>query len=129
MEAENPGKSRIAATLPSGPSMRRGSAVGGRDEDRFDDDVDADVGQRREAAASRRRRDPEASIFVARLPRSTTSPKSSVDLRHVGPRATWSAPMKFCRPSLRVREMGICEPVTTTGLPKDGSRKESADDV
>ena len=37
--------------------------------------------------------------------------------------------MRFCRPSLRVRAIGICEPVTTTGLPKDGSRKESADDV
>ena len=37
--------------------------------------------------------------------------------------------MKFCRPSLRVREIGICEPVTTTGLPKDGSRNDSADEL
>ncbi len=37
--------------------------------------------------------------------------------------------MKFCRPSLRVRATGICEPVTTTGLPKDGSRNESAEEV
>ncbi len=37
--------------------------------------------------------------------------------------------MRFCRPSLRVRVMGICEPVTTTGLPNDGSRNESAEDV
>ena len=31
--------------------------------------------------------------------------------------------MKFCRPSLRVREIGICEPVTTTGLPNDGQEE------
>ena len=37
--------------------------------------------------------------------------------------------MRFCRPSLRVRVIGICEPVTITGLPNEGSRKESADDV
>jgi hypothetical protein len=37
--------------------------------------------------------------------------------------------MKFWRPSLRIRVMGIWDPVTTTGLPKPGSRNERADEV
>ena len=87
--------------------------------------IAASGGKRGESKASR----PEASTFVARLPRSSTSPKSSVASGTSDRAATWRAPMRFCRPSLRVRAMGICEPVTMTGLPNDGSRNESADDV
>ena len=82
-------------------------------------------GNRGESKAS----SPDASTFMARLPLSRVSPNKRVTSGMPPSAATSRAPMKFCRPSLRMRAMGICEPVTTTGLPNDGSRNDRADDV